>query len=116
MKARISDATIIYSTLDENSEEIHHFERVLKKGCRFISYGVPLVGIKPDGKDGLFFRMRMPFKRAKDEEDWASSVLQTKNASSIKLYRKYRRWFGRKFVRYLKKVLSGRLKYWNMKS
>lgn len=116
--ARIGDATIIYSTINESYKDLERFERLLKKGCRFVSVNVPLVGIKPDKKDGMFYLMRIPFKHAKDEDDWARSVLGTKNGTAAKLYKKYAKWYGRDFVKDLKKILRRRFKRWqseNMK-
>lgn len=110
--ARISDATIVYSTLDENYADIFRFERVLKKGCRFVSASVPLIGIKPEKRDGDFYLMKVPFKHAKDEADWAKAALQSKNGTPAKLYKKYRGWYGRRTVKEMRKIFQRRLKQW----
>lgn len=109
--ARISDATIAYAVALEDSEKDgEHYEKVLKTGCRFITLYLPLIGIKPDKVDYPFFMMKAPFKHAEDELDWARSVLKTKNATPTKLYKKLRSWYGRKYVRTLRRILKRRLK------
>lgn len=110
--ARIGDATIVYTTLNEGYKDVDRFERVLKEGCRFISVHVPLIGIKPNQIDGMFFLMRVPFSHAGDEDDWARSVLRSKRGTATELYKKYRKRYGRKFVRELRSILSRRLKRW----
>ncbi len=112
MTAKIGDATILYSTVYEDHKDIYHFERVLKNGSRFVSAGIPLIGIKPNKVDGTFYLMRMPFKRATSEDDWAKSVLGTKNGTATKLFKKYRKWYGRQSVKDLRKILARRLKTW----
>ena len=112
MAAKIGEATILYSTVYEDYKDIYHFERVLKNGSRFVSAGIPLIGIKPNKVDGTFYLMRMPFKRATSEDDWAKSVLGTKNGTATKLFKKYRKWYGRQSVKDLRKILARRLKTW----
>lgn len=114
-KTKISDATIVYTVLDEDKRDLDFYEKHLKKGCRFVTTYVPLIGIKPDKKDGKFYMMKVPFKKAKDEEEWAKSVLQTKSASSKKLYKILRHDYGRAYVRKLGKILEKRLEEWNEK-
>lgn len=113
MTARIREATIVYSTLSEASNDVEHFERVLKRGCRFISAGVPLIGVKPDRRDGIFYLLRVPFKHATSEDDWARAVLNRKNAGAVALYKRYRKWYGRKFVRCLRTILLVRIRRWS---
>lgn len=110
--AKLADATIVYSTLNEDEADTDRFERLLKKGCRFISAGVPLIGIKPEQIDGTLYLMRVPFKHAKDEDDWARSVLNTRNTSASKLFRKYQKWYGRKITKDIIRTLRRRLKKW----
>ena len=112
MTAKIGDATVLYSTVYEDYKDIYHFERVLKKGSRFVSAGIPLIGIKPNKRDGTFYLMRVPFEHATSEDDWAQSVLDTKNGTATKLFKKYRKWYGRQFVKDLRKILARRLKTW----
>jgi SAM-dependent methyltransferase len=111
--AKIGDATMVYTMINESYKDLERFERLLPRGSRFISAYVPLIGVIPDKKDGSFYLMKMPFKHAKDEDDWARSVLGTKNGTAGKLYKKYTRWYGREFVKDLKKTLRRRLRKWN---
>jgi SAM-dependent methyltransferase len=111
--SRPSDATIIFTILDEDDGDLDFYEKHLKKGCRVVTEYVPFIGIKPDRKDGKFYMMQVPFKRAKDDEDWAKSVLHTKNASASRLYKKLRHEYGLKYVRDLRKTLSKRLTEWD---
>ena len=112
MTAKIGDATVLYSTVYEDYKDIYHFEHVLKKGSRFVSAGIPLIGIKPNKRDGTFYLMRAPFKHARSEDDWAQSVLGTKKGTATKLFKKYRKWYGRQFVKDLRKILARRLTTW----
>ena len=109
-KARLGDATIIYTILYESDGDLERYERTLKRGCRFATLYVPLIGIKPDKIDYPFYMMRVPFTHAKDEQDWVKSILKTKNATPTKLYKKLRHWCGRKNVKDIRKLLSKHLK------
>lgn len=111
LNAKISHATIVYAVALEDSErDGEHYENVLKAGCRFITLYLPLIGTKQDKVDYPYFMMKVPFKHAKDELEWARSVLRTKNATPTKLYKKLRSWYGRKYVRTLRRILKKRLK------
>jgi SAM-dependent methyltransferase len=107
--ARFGDATIVYACLKEEIGDRKHYERILKRGCRLVTREIPLIGIKPDKIDFPFYLMYIPFKYAEDVQDWARSILRTKNATPQRLYKKLRRYsWGPECVRDVKKYFNSR--------
>jgi predicted RNA methylase len=108
--ARFGDATIVYACLKEKSGDRERYERILRKGSRIVTREIPLVGIKPDKIDHPFYLMNIPFKYAEDVEDWARSILRTKNATPEMLYKKLRRHhnWGPDCVKNIKKYFNSR--------
>jgi predicted RNA methylase len=86
MESDLSDATIVYSGLEEIEEDVAFFERKLKPGCRVVSLFLPFVGVLPTAADYPFYLMRMPFRKTRDMSLWISKALFRK-ATPDELYR-----------------------------
>ncbi|MDV3293368.1 MAG: hypothetical protein LYZ70_03770 [Nitrososphaerales archaeon] len=86
MESDLSDATIVYSGLEEIEEDIEFFERKLGTGCRIASLFLPFVGVLPSAVDYPFYLMGLPFRKTKDVSLWASRVL-FKEGSLDEFYR-----------------------------
>ncbi len=85
MESNLHDATIVYSGLGEESEDVSLFEKKLKTGCRIVSLFLPFVGVLPAAADYPFYLMKVPFRKTKDVSLWTSKVLFT-DASFEELY------------------------------
>jgi len=108
--ARFGNGTIVYTTLDEDGNDLERFERILKDGCRFVTIYLPLIGIKPNRIEYPFYVMKVPFKHAKTEQEWTRSILRTKNATPLKLYKKLRHRYGGVYVKKVRRILAIHLK------
>ena len=75
MESDLQDATIAYCGLSEMDEDVSHFERELKAGCRFVTLFLPFVGVLPTAVDYPFYLMELPFKKTMDVSLWTSTVL-----------------------------------------
>ncbi|MDA4125073.1 MAG: tRNA (adenine(22)-N(1))-methyltransferase TrmK [Thaumarchaeota archaeon] len=112
MESDISEATIVYSGLEEIEEDVPFFEKHLGTGSRVVSLFLPFVGILPDAADYPFYLMKMPFKKTKDVDLWTSKVL-SKRTSLDEFYeeldadREYR-YDKRAFKRMMKERFQGR--------
>ncbi len=75
MESDLSDATIVYSGLEEIEEDVAFFEKKLRPDCRVVNLFLPFVGILPEAADYPFYLMRMPFRRTEDVSLWTSRAL-----------------------------------------
>jgi predicted RNA methylase len=85
MESDLGDATIVFSGLGEIDEDLNHFERQVKPGCKVVSLFLPLVGVLPTATDYPFYLMTVPFRMTRDVSLWISKVL-FREASVDELY------------------------------
>ncbi|QLH08811.1 hypothetical protein [Candidatus Nitrosotenuis sp. DW1] len=89
-----SDATIVYSSLDEEIEDLDFYKKRLNwKKVKIVKKDIPLIGFdfeaNREHQDCWLFMMKYPFKRIKDKDRWASLVLGKDNVSITNLYEHY---------------------------
>jgi ubiquinone/menaquinone biosynthesis C-methylase UbiE len=82
------NATIIYSIVDTGLDVMAKINRESKAGTRFIQYGRPIYPIKGRQLFRHYFIMRTPFKRVKDEKEYARILLRRKTAKVSDLRRR----------------------------
>ncbi|MCH7969370.1 MAG: hypothetical protein IH841_09030, partial [Thaumarchaeota archaeon] len=54
------------------------YEKILSDGCKLVMVAMPLISILSNRKEYPFYLMRFPFRKTKNEDVWASSVLLKK--------------------------------------
>ena len=72
------DATIVYCGLMEEENTLDKYEKILSDGCKLVMVAMPLISILSNRKEYPFYLMRFPFRKTKNEDVWASSVLLKK--------------------------------------
>lgn len=75
MESDLSDATIVYSGLEEVDEDVAFFERKLRADSKVVSLFLPYVGILPAAADYPFYLMEVPFRKTRDVSLWISNAL-----------------------------------------
>jgi SAM-dependent methyltransferase len=86
--ASYNKATIIYSIVDIGLQVMTRINKQSKPGTRLILYKRPNYPIKGSRISGNYFIMRTPFKRAKDQNEFAKMVLDQRNVTIDDLYKK----------------------------
>lgn len=76
----VSDATVVYSSLNEHEEDTDYYKQQFKKKrVKIITKDLPLVGYESianrEQGDCWFFLMRYPFRRVRSKRRWIRSVL-----------------------------------------
>jgi predicted RNA methylase len=106
MESDLSDATVVYSGLEEIEEDVQFFESRLRTGCRLVSLFLPFVGVLPTAADYPFYLMETPFRKTRDPTLWMSRVLFRKTSAGdfyreLDMDREYR-YDKRTFMRMMK--------------
>jgi SAM-dependent methyltransferase len=81
----ISEATIAYSGLGEEDEDVANCEKKLSPYCRVVTLFLPFVGVLPKEANYPFYLMQLPFKKTEKASLWISKVL-FKEATFKELY------------------------------
>lgn len=74
-KSDLKDATVVYCGLMEEEDTLQKYEEMLSKNCKLITLASPPVSIIPFDVDYPFYMMKFPFKKTKNSDIWATSVL-----------------------------------------
>lgn len=99
-----SDGSIVYNSLEEDEKDIKFYrERLNWKKVKIIKKDIPLVGYESkanrDNNDCWFFMMKFPFKRIKNKNKWASSVLGKDDSTVDKVYEYYKTLLEKRYVK-----------------
>lgn len=79
--ADLSNADIIFSMHAEYADDFKKlWNQKIRKGTTLIKHDLPVLGYIPDKVDTPFYRMTFPLKKAKNQNHWASTVLEKKDA------------------------------------
>jgi hypothetical protein len=80
-EADLSKADVIIDTMPEGDNDFKdlYSKNNMRDDTRLIKHDLPLLGFLPDKVDFPFYRMTYPLKKAKNPEEWASTVLGRKN-------------------------------------
>jgi SAM-dependent methyltransferase len=77
----LSKADVIFDMLPEYKADLKKYlNKKIKHGTRLIKHDLPLIAYLPDKVDIPFYRMKFPLVMAKNRTQWASKVLEMKNA------------------------------------
>ncbi len=85
MESDLREATVAYCGHSELEEDLPYLEEQLRKGSRFVSLFLPLVGVVPSAVDYPFYAMDLPFRKTDDVSLWVSKVL-SRRATVEELY------------------------------
>ncbi len=108
-RASFRKATVIYSIVDIGLGVMSKINRESARGTKVIQYlrpNYPLMGTKLFGD---YFLLKTPFKRARDEDEYARAILGRESASMKDLARK----LGGRDMKHLKKEIEDSKASWN---
>lgn len=99
-----SDGSIVYYSLEEDENDMEFYKKRLNwKKVKLIKKDIPLVGYESKANrannDCWFFMMRFPFKRIKDKNMWASSVMGKDNSTVDDVYEYYKTLLEKRYVK-----------------
>lgn len=106
--ASYKKATVIYSIVDVGLHIMARINRQAKVGTRVIQYRRPNYPLKARLISGNYFLMKTPFKRVRNEDEYAKIILGRNEAKIEDLYKKS----GREERNYLKKEIREAEKAW----
>jgi hypothetical protein len=112
--ADIYKANVVIDMLTETFDTRFIYNKA-RTGTKWIKHDLPLIGILADKIDIPFYLMTFPLKKAKEKNEWASHVLQTKHANIDQVWQElyhysYEKGYKKEDIRKLNRILSTRLR------
>jgi SAM-dependent methyltransferase len=86
-KVPYREATILYSVIYVGFSVLEKIQKETVRGTQTILYGLPPFPLKSEKLFGSFYRLKTPFGRVEDEDEYARHYTGRKNATMKKLLR-----------------------------